>query len=178
MGIWDSGPGESRETIMEIHEWLLETRPADFDVTIITTYPGTPYYDEAVPDRSRPGVWVYTYGKTGDRLYSLDVDYTKVAEYYKGDPDGGYRAYVFTDHVTAEQLVELRDFVERDLRKRLNIPFNPSAPASRFEHSMGQGLLPTHILRQTRIPSPESSRALKKVTLNRRSRSGATPDRG
>jgi anaerobic magnesium-protoporphyrin IX monomethyl ester cyclase len=149
-------PGESRESIMDTHEWLLETRPADFDVTIITTYPGTPYYDEAVPDRSRPGVWVYTYGKTGDRLYSLDVDYTKVAEYYKGDPDGGYRAYVFTDHLTGEQLVELRDFVERDLRKRLKIPFNPSAPASRFEHSMGQGPLPAHILRQTRIPSPEA----------------------
>jgi len=30
--------------------------------------------------------------------------------------------------------------VERDVRKMLNIPFNPGAPALRYEHSMGQGL--------------------------------------
>ena len=30
--------------------------------------------------------------------------------------------------------------VERDVRKTLNIPFNPGAPALRYEHSMGQGL--------------------------------------
>jgi hypothetical protein len=30
--------------------------------------------------------------------------------------------------------------VERDVRQALNIPFNPGAPALRYEHSMGQGL--------------------------------------
>ena len=30
--------------------------------------------------------------------------------------------------------------VERDVREALNIPFNPGAPALRYEHSMGQGL--------------------------------------
>jgi len=29
------------------------------------------------------------YEKTGDKLYQLEVDYTEVADYYKGDPDGG-----------------------------------------------------------------------------------------
>ena len=62
------------------------------------------------------------------------------ADYYKGDPNGGYRSFVFTDHLSAEQLVQLRDMVERDVRKGLNIPFNPSAPTLRYEHSMGQGL--------------------------------------
>ena len=38
------------------------------------------------------------------------------------------------------ELVTLRDMVERDVRKALNIPFNPGAPALRYEHSMGQGL--------------------------------------
>jgi anaerobic magnesium-protoporphyrin IX monomethyl ester cyclase len=47
---------------------------------------------------------------------------------------------VFTDHLSAEQLVILRDMVERDVRKALNIPFNAGAPALRYEHSMGQGL--------------------------------------
>ena len=29
-----------------------------------------------------------------------------VTDYYKGDPDGGYRAFVFTDFATSEELVE------------------------------------------------------------------------
>lgn len=144
-------PGESRETIMETHDWLLEVQPDDFDVTIITTYPGTPYYDFAEPHQHEKNIWVYTYKKTGDRLYSLEVDYNEVADYYKGDPDGGYRAYVYTDYLNSEELVALRDFVERDIRKQLSIPFNPGAPAMRYEHSMGQfgTCLPSHILRTT-----------------------------
>jgi radical SAM superfamily enzyme YgiQ (UPF0313 family) len=142
-------PGETPDTVAETHRWLLESRPADFDVTIITTYPGTPYYDEARPHDSLPGVWTYTYVKTGDRLHAYDVDYTRVAEYYKGNPDGGYRAYVFTDAMTPEDLVNARDTIERDTRERLGIPFNPSAAAVAYEHSMGQGPLPAHILRST-----------------------------
>ena len=143
-------PGESAETVRQTHEWLLETRPADFDVTIITTYPGTPYYDEAVPHDSLPEVWTYTYRKTGDRLHSYEVDFTSVAEYYKGDPDGGYHAYVFTDAMSAADLVDARNAVERDVREKLGIAFNPRASALRYEHSMGQmGALPPHILRQS-----------------------------
>ena len=146
-------PGESPETVQATRDWLIETRPADFDVTIITTYPGTPYYDEAEPHDSLPGVWTYTYKKTGDRLHAYDVDYTRVAEYYKGDPDGGYHAYVFTDAMSGEELVRARDHVERDVRASLGIPFNPSAPAMRYEHSMGQFGLPSNILRQSSAES-------------------------
>jgi radical SAM superfamily enzyme YgiQ (UPF0313 family) len=143
-------PGESPETVRETHEWLLQVRPVDFDVTIITTYPGTPYYDEAVAHERLDDVWTYTYAKTGDRLHSYEVDFTRVAEYYKGNPEGGYHAYVFTDHLSATELVEARDFIERDVRAKLGIPFNPSAPALRFEHSMGQaGPLPPQILKSS-----------------------------
>ena len=140
-------PGESEDTIRETRDWLLQSKPDDFDVTIITTYPGTPYYDRAVLHPNRPDVWVYTYPETGDRLYAYEVDYTQVADYYKGDPDGGYQAYVYTDHLDAQRLVALRDQTERDVRRLLDIPFNPSRPAQRFEHSMGQ--LPQTILRST-----------------------------
>lgn len=147
-------PGESPQTVEATRDWLIETKPGDFDVSIITTYPGTPYYDEAVHHESMPGVWTYTYGRTGDRLHAYDVDYTRVAEYYKGDPDGGYHAYVFTDALNAGQLVEARDHVERDVRSALGIPFNRSAPATRYEHSMGQsGQLPPSILRQSSVES-------------------------
>ena len=145
-------PGESRDTVMETKDWLLEVEPDDFDVTIITTYPGTPYYDFAIRDPKQRDIWVYTYQKTGDRLFSFEVDYNEVADYYKGDPDGGYKAYVFTDHLDAEELVRLRDFVERDVRRELGISFNPSAPSIRYEHSMGQfgSKLPSNILRTSR----------------------------
>jgi anaerobic magnesium-protoporphyrin IX monomethyl ester cyclase len=124
-------------------------KPDDFDCTVITTYPGTPYYDEAVPHETLNDVWTYTCKRSGDRLHSYDVDFTRVAEYYKGDPDGGYHSYVFTDHVTGDQLVKLRDFVERTVRAKLDIPFNGGKQAVRNEHSMGQGIntLPQFILR-------------------------------
>jgi radical SAM superfamily enzyme YgiQ (UPF0313 family) len=140
-------PGESEESITAVHDWLLEVRPEDFDCTIITTYPGTPYYDEATRDPySGTDVYVYTQPQTGDKLYSWDVDYTATADYYKGDPAGGYKSFVFTDHLSSEEIVTLRDWVEKDVREKLDIPFNPGAPALRYEHSMGQGL-PDFILR-------------------------------
>ncbi len=144
-------PGESEETVLQTHDWLLKAKPDDLDVTIITTYPGTPYYDDALPHPVKENIWVYTYEKTGDKLYSHEVDYNLVADYYKGDPDGGYKAYVYTDHLSSEKLVEMRDFVERDVRKQLNIPFNAGAAAIRYEHSMGQfgGRLPDFILKKS-----------------------------
>jgi anaerobic magnesium-protoporphyrin IX monomethyl ester cyclase len=142
-------PGESRETVMETYHWLLQVRPDDFDATIITTYPGSPYHDNSVPHPSKEGVWVYNV--YGDNLYSYEVDYTKVADYYKGDPDGGYKAYVYTDYLTADELVELREFIERDVRGILQIPYNLAASATRYEHSMGQfgARLPSRILKQS-----------------------------
>ena len=139
-------PGESEETVRATRDWLLAVKPADFDATVITTYPGTPYFDEAA--ESKPGVWTYTYPKTGDRLHSLEVDYREVAEYYKGVP-GEYTSYVYTDHLNAKELVQQRDWLEADVREKLNIPFNAGAPAVMYEHSMGQGVIPANILRST-----------------------------
>ncbi len=149
-------PGESEETVRDTKQWLLDIKADDFDFTIITTYAGTPYYDFAEPVPGRPNHWVFTAPRSKDKLYSLEVDYTEVADYYKGDPDGGYSSYVYTDHLTREDLVRLRDDAERDVRKRLNIPFYASAAAVRYEHSMGQmgGRLPINIFKASeKIPA-------------------------
>lgn len=144
-------PGESPQTIAETKSWLLENKPDDFDVTIITPYPGSPYYDEAVHE-DLPGIpggaWVYTFPGTGDKLYAREVDYLKTADYYKGDPNGGYVSYVWTDALPGTDLVRERDRLEREVRGSLGIPFYASVPALRFEHSMGQGL-PETILRRS-----------------------------
>ena len=115
---------------------------------MITTYPGTPYFDEAV--ETKPGLWTYTYSRTGDRLHSIQVDYAEVAEYYKGIP-GEYTSYTYTDYLSAEELVRLRDCLEADVRGKLGIPYNTAAPAIRYEHSMGQGAIPSNILRTSSL---------------------------
>jgi len=140
-------PGESPETAGETQDWLLQIKPDDFDVTIITTYPGTPYYDDAEPHPELANVWSYTFN--GDRLHAYELDYTRVADYYKGDPEGGYQAYVFTDYLSSADLVATRDSMEASVRASLGIPFNPSRPAVQYEHSMGQRDLPVSVLRSS-----------------------------
>lgn len=141
--------GETAETIDAVRQWLLQVKPADFDCTIISTYPGTPYYDEADPHPALPGVWTYVAPKSGDKLHAYEVDYSKQADYYKGVP-GEYQSLVFTDALAAEDIVRLRDALEADVRAKLGIPFNPGAPGVRYEHSMGaSGPLPPTILRRS-----------------------------
>lgn len=140
-------PGESEHTVQATKDWLLEVQPDEFDMTVITTYPGTPYHDFAV--QTAPDVWTYTYPKNGDRLHAYEIDHTQEAGFYKGIP-GKYKSFVFTDHLSADDLVRLRDELEADVRLKLNIPFNQSAAALRYEHSMGQGL-PGYILKSTSI---------------------------
>lgn len=150
-------PGESEETIRATRDWLIDVRPDDFDASVITTYPGTPYFDEAV--ETAPGIWSYSCPKSQDRLHSVDVDYRHVADYYKGVP-GNYTAFVYTDELTSERLVGLRDWLEADVRRTLSIPFNGANPGLRYEHSMGQSGLPPSILR---ISAPPSARATHKT---------------
>ena len=136
-------PGESEATVMATRDWLLQEKPDDFDLTIITTYPGCPYYDSA----REVETGLYVFSTWGDKLYAHDVDYAKDAMYYKGKP-GDYKSYVWTDHLTPERLVQLRDAVEDEVRAKLCIPYNAGIPAIRYEHSMGQDHIPAHILRK------------------------------
>jgi len=150
-------PGESEKTIMDTRDWLLEVKPADFDCTVISTYPGTPYFDHAVQCQDKPNIWTYTQPKTGDRLFGIEVDFEETAEYYKGVP-GSYKSFVFTDYLQPDEIVQLRDIVEADVRAKLGIAYNAGAAAQRYEHSMGaSGPLPSHILKTS---SPNRLRVL------------------
>lgn len=148
-------PGESAETVLHTQQWLIDMKVDDFDCTVITTYPGTPYYDNAVEDPSQPGIWTYTHSKTGDRLHAIDIDYTKEGGYYKGDPGAKFTSFIFTDYLQPEEIVELRNQLEKNVRDALNMPFTQTKVALAYEHSMGQGL-PASIFRQTH-PLPKVS---------------------
>jgi anaerobic magnesium-protoporphyrin IX monomethyl ester cyclase len=73
------------------------------------------------------------------------VDFTKDALYYKGAP-GEYISFVWTDGLSRENLVRLRDAVETEVRDKLGIPFNTPGEGMQFEASMGQTKLPREIL--------------------------------
>jgi radical SAM superfamily enzyme YgiQ (UPF0313 family) len=155
-------PGESERTVNATKEWLLSTRPDDFDCSIITPYPGTPYYDDAVAGHAPPNlepslhtIWTYTAPETGDRLHALEVDYSIDSAYYKGIPGGGYVSHVFTDSLAPTDLVCLRDQLESEVRAALSIPFNSAHAVVRYEHSMGQsGPLPDAIFKGRPAPPP------------------------
>lgn len=138
--------GESRETIDNTKNWLLKVQPEEFDCTIITTYPGSPYFDNAIFDGEK---YIYIAKKSGDKLYQKSINYEVDLNYYKGDPDGGYVSYVWTDSLTSNDLIVERDLLEREVREKLKIPFNPGNKLVKYEHSMGQGGIPDSILRSS-----------------------------
>ena len=110
-------PGESRESLTNIKNWLVTHKPADFDLTIISPYPGSPYFDFST--QIDDNIWKYVSPYTNDILYSIDVDYTRIPHYYKGIP-GNYTAYVYTDYLKADELTKLRDETERTVRQELS----------------------------------------------------------
>ncbi len=148
--------GENATSIENTKKWLLEVEPDDFDCTIITTYPGSPYFDDAVKTGDH---YTYTSGVTGEKLYQASIDYLTELDYYKGDPDGGYVSYVWTDYLSPKEMVTLRDELESDVRSSLNIPFNPGRSGINYEHSMGMGnvAIPDYILRSTSENSSNNS---------------------
>jgi radical SAM superfamily enzyme YgiQ (UPF0313 family) len=137
--------GETEETVNASREWLLKVQPEDFDVTIITVLPGSPYFDASVkvPHPLGESHWVYT-AKNGDKLYSVDIDYSKTMDYYKGVP-GEYVSFVYTDDLSPKQLVSLRDAMENEVRPKLGLMPLQLSSAKNYDHSMGA--IPAHIMK-------------------------------
>ena len=153
--------GESWESIQETKDWLKEIKPDEFDVTIITVIPGSPYYDDAClientgnigADKidSDKNVYMFEARNTKDKLYSIEVDNLVEFEYYKGIP-GEYNAFVFTDHLSRKDLVTCRDEIDEEVVKFIGHTIHMSVEAQLYEHSMG--MLPNFILRSS--PNPE-----------------------
>jgi len=136
--------GESEETINATKRWLIEERPDDFDATVICVYPGTNYYDNAV----HIGDNIYKYEVNGDALYSENVDYTKELAYYKGHT-GEYQSFVWTDYISRERIVTMRDDLEHEVRTRLGISYPTAASVLNYEHSAGM-TPPPYILRSSK----------------------------
>jgi len=127
-------PGESAETVTATRDWLLQVQPDDFDLTVITPYPGTPYFDEAVPNPD--GTYTYT-AKSGDVLHMQDVDHLADVTFYKGIP-GAYQAFVWSEALSRSVIVAARDRVDAEVRDRLGLSLSPiPTAAAAYDHSMG-----------------------------------------
>jgi anaerobic magnesium-protoporphyrin IX monomethyl ester cyclase len=125
-------PGESHATMQETQEWLLNVKPEAFDATVITVYPGTPYFDEAREEQA--GIWTYRAPKTNDAIHARPFSQFSDTLYYKGVP-GEYESFVHTDALSESALAAARDQLEDTVRKELGVPY-PSETI--YEHSMGQ----------------------------------------
>lgn len=143
-------PGESLESLDETRRWLMDSKPSEADFTIITPYPGSPYYDDAVPQGDH---YVYTCKDSPDRLYQKEIDYRTESDYYKGDPNALVISHVWTDYLSPEDLVRARDELEVQVRGTLGIPYHRrneplDAAEINYGHSMGQTpILPDRMLR-------------------------------
>ena len=144
--------GESYETAMATKDWLLWARPDDFDVTVVTVYPSTPYWDQREFVGEVDGKRVCRYTKRSKRteangatLFFEEVDYSKTWAWYKGIP-GQYESHVWTPDLSKDDLVMLRDRIEDEVRTELGIPYpkrfsgDHIGGQDNFEHSMSQGL--------------------------------------
>lgn len=144
-------PGESEETISQSVDWVKSNLWPDWDDvdwTVITQYPGSPYFDHSEYN-SEKKAWEYKTaidGKT-ESLYSREMNFAQDAYYYKGIP-GEYDVYVWTDYLSTDQLARLRDSAESETRSALKLSPITAVTPSTFEHSMGQSL-PKNILRRS-----------------------------
>jgi hypothetical protein len=100
------------------------------DLSIITPYPGSHYYD--LSTHKYDDVWEYEAMKTKDKLYSINIDYSKTSQFYKGIPRN-YKSYVFTDFINSEEIVKCRDIVEQEVKFKLDITNNVNITNTRVK---------------------------------------------
>lgn len=147
-------PGENQESAENLKSWLLYAKPDDFDVTVITIYPGTPIWAgrEVVGEEDGKRVCKFTkksrnIRENGATIFFEELDYSKDFAFYKGRPKE-YVSHVWTPDLSKLELVSLRDEIEEVVRRELAIPYPKRYSGDfldgqdNFEHSMGAGVTP------------------------------------
>ena len=112
-------PGETMEDVELTKQWLIKAKPDDFDINLVTPYPGSRMYDEAkrvkmyLPVAKAKGLDKYEWEYNG--LYFNKPRYSEDDSFYKGI-DRQSESDIRTDEITNEQYRELRDKIEREIR--------------------------------------------------------------
>jgi anaerobic magnesium-protoporphyrin IX monomethyl ester cyclase len=99
-------PGETQEDVAQTIEWIEKAKPDDFDIGILTPYPGSKIYDEAIPSSKFPG---YSHEHGG--LYFRKPRYSEEDTYYKG-PNGQSSTSSRTDEMTEAHIHSERNKIQ------------------------------------------------------------------
>jgi len=104
-------PDEKIEDVIDTYNWLIENKPDDFDINIITPYPGSKIYDDAKPSKK-----FNNYKWEFNGLYFNKPRYSQEDSFYKGH-DGLSESNIRTNNLTNRQLKILRNEIEEYIRK-------------------------------------------------------------
>lgn len=97
-------PSETLEDISYTEDWILETEPDDFDLNIVTPYPGSRTYDDAV---------LTDKGWNFNGLYFDKPNYSQDDTFYKGK-DMQSASNVRTDKISNADYINIRNTLEEE----------------------------------------------------------------
>ena len=104
-------PGETIADVIKSYNWIRDNKPDDFDINVLTPYPGSKIYDNAIPSDTFPDYkWEY------DGLFFNKPRYSKDDSFYKG-LDGKSESSVRTLQLPNDTLRALRDSIDTRLKK-------------------------------------------------------------
>lgn len=121
-------PGEKYEDVMLTKKWILDAKPNYFNIGINTPYPGAPEYD----NREKYDI---EFG---------EIDYAKEQTIYTMHGMNKWRSWVRTSSLSPDDIVSLRDEIEKECREALGFVYEPGegghgSHTSPYEYSMGVG---------------------------------------
>ena len=100
-------PGEGRGDVLKTIDWIKNAKPDDYDVNIITPYPGSKIYDEATPSTTfKDYKWEF------NGMFFNKPRYSKEDSFYKG-LGAQSESNVRTRYISNKELKKTRDLIDR-----------------------------------------------------------------
>ncbi len=124
----------------DLGELALKYRmPWDFDLTILTPYPGSRVYDDLMPNKGRHREEFQRVLGDGE-LYVRSVDFSRESAPYKTAP-GENVVLVRTGSLSSNDLLELRQEIDDKIRAKYGLHrYDRDDPRRGIEHEMGQSI--------------------------------------
>lgn len=140
-------PGETYEDAMLTKKWILDAKPDYFNIGINTPYPGSPEYD---------------FKEKYDIEFG-EIDYAKEQVSFMMHGQKKWKSWVRTSGLSPEDLVRLRDEIEKECRQKLGYAHEPGegghgSHADPYENSMGVGYADQELIRIRQFESGDSFR--------------------
>lgn len=140
-------PGETYEDAMLTKKWILDAKPDYFNIGINTPYPGSPEYDSKEK-------YDIEFGK---------IDYAEEQVSFMMHGQKKWKSWVRTSALSSEDLVRLRDEIEKECRQKLGYAHEPGegghgSHTDPYENSMGVGYADQELIRIRQFESGDSFR--------------------